>query len=850
MNRIFPFLIIFSVAVVILPKITYATAYTSNTVNCATTCNWNNGASWTGGTGSDYPDDAGDTVIISAGDYVVIPVGVSITTGAITFNNGSGAGNESTIDILGTLDLAGAVSMVNYAMLKGGPDGTLDLNGQTITVSGSVSRYTFTGTSGHPFNIISTGSRGAMITSGLIQLVSTWDYVNISGLADSTFGRSHNVAYTQHYEHSVFSDMENFAIDGVSTNINAGFEFNFNDIRNPHTPTGTDYQPTLTMANQSLGTAPREMTFNTWDGGSLLGKIVCINCTGTVTFNDNVLKDFQIASVGSAYITPQRNMFYNSLGSDQAFFINTDGMFSQAVTDHYFYYDGDNHPLGYISASVNVQDSIFENTGLGSDWFLFNAYSQVATVQNNIFLGKGSPLTFTGVSAPTLNIVNNTMYGSNDNTAFSWGVLTEQVAELTGTVNYYNNLLVDSNTTAGGEAATYVRTDTANQIDVANYNGHAGYTNLGVYTPTLFSYLDNAGASTISPAAGVNDIQADPLFVDRTRKLSTWDTSLGGAGTEANAIAEMLKLNGTGGTYDTDYNVSNLLTYVQAGFTPQASAYNGTGSGGVDIGAISFNITHTLNYTAGANGSIAGSTPQTVNDGADGTEVVADPDVGYHFTTWSDAVLTAARTDTNVTGDINVTASFAIDTKTLTYSAGANGLITGDDSQTINYGADGTEVVATPNSGYQFTTWSDGLLTATRTDTNVISDVAVTATFEVVPESSSSSGSHPKNKSIPVLTYIPPTLCPFGHLFSTTTGLPCTTFFTPSSTTSPACVINATLKQGSKGEQVKCLQTGLNILSDGIFGPMTKASVISFQKLHNLVPDGIFGPLSLGQWGR
>ena len=645
------FLLVFFSIGIVLPGVAHATDYTSKTANCATTCNWNDGANWDGGSGSDYPDDSVDTATISAGDYVVIPVGVSITTGAITFGNGSGAGNESTIDILGTLDLAGAVSMVNYAMIKGGPDGTLDLNGQTITVSGSVSRYNFTGTSGHPFNIISTGSRGVMTTSGAIQLVSTWDYVNISGLGDSIFGRSHTSAHTQHYEHVVFSDMEDFYIDGTSTGVNAGFEFNFNDIRNPHTPTGTDYQPRLIMGNQALGTAPREMTFNTWDGGSLLGKIFCSSCIGTVTFNNNVLKNFQIAAGGDNYITTQRNMFFNDLGSDQAFFLNS-GMFNQAVTDHYFYYDGGAHPLGFIAGANDVRESVFENTGLSTDWFLYTTNSDTLTIKNNIFLGKGSPVTFTNAAAPTLDISNNTMYGTNDNTAFSWGVLSEQVAELTGTVNYYNNLLVDSNTTAGGESATYIRTDTADQVDLADYNGHAGYTDLGAYAPTLFSYLDNAGASIISPAPGANDIQADPLFVDKTRKLSTWDTSLGGAGTEANAITEMLKLNGYGGTYDSNYNVSDLVTYVFGGFTPQAAEFDGTGSGGADIGAVNF----TSDVTAPTVSNVS-------SDKTNGTYTIGeviDIDV-----TFSEAVTSTGNvTVTLETGDTDQTCTFSISNST------------------------------------------------------------------------------------------------------------------------------------------------------------------------------------------
>ena len=66
------------------------------------------------------------------------------------------------------------------------------------------------------------------------------------------------------------------------------------------------------------------------------------------------------------------------------------------------------------------------------------------------------------------------------------------------------------------------------------------------------------------------------------------------------------------------------------------------------------------------------------------------PNTGYHFVDWSDGVLTPARTDTNVIANINVTANFAIDTFTLTYTAGTGGTLTGTSPQTVNYGADGT----------------------------------------------------------------------------------------------------------------------------------------------------------------
>ena len=133
--------------------------------------------------------------------------------------------------------------------------------------------------------------------------------------------------------------------------------------------------------------------------------------------------------------------------------------------------------------------------------------------------------------------------------------------------------------------------------------------------------------------------------------------------------------------------------------------------------------TYTLTYTAGANGSITGTSPQTVNHGASGSAVTAVPGTGYHFVDWSDGLAPATRTDTSVAGDITVTAQFAINTYTLTYTAGANGSLTGVSPQTVNHGASGTEVTALPATGYHFVDWSDGVLTATRTDTNVTANI-------------------------------------------------------------------------------------------------------------------------------
>ena len=55
-------------------------------------------------------------------------------------------------------------------------------------------------------------------------------------------------------------------------------------------------------------------------------------------------------------------------------------------------------------------------------------------------------------------------------------------------------------------------------------------------------------------------------------------------------------------------------------------------------------------------------------------------------------------------------------------------------------------------------------------------------------------------------------------------------------------VFTKTLRKGSRGLDVKMLQTKLDVKADGIFGNITQMTVINFQRKHNLVADGIVGP--------
>jgi uncharacterized protein (TIGR02145 family) len=146
---------------------------------------------------------------------------------------------------------------------------------------------------------------------------------------------------------------------------------------------------------------------------------------------------------------------------------------------------------------------------------------------------------------------------------------------------------------------------------------------------------------------------------------------------------------------------------------------------------------------AGDNGTISGTTTQTVNSGSSGSAITAIPNTGYYFVSWSDDVLTATRTDNNITSNLSLTATFAINSYTLTYTAGTHGTITGTSPQTVNSGSSGTAVTAIPDTGYYFVSWSDDVLTAERTDTNITSNLSLTATFAINSYTlTSSAGAH------------------------------------------------------------------------------------------------------------
>ena len=112
--------------------------------------------------------------------------------------------------------------------------------------------------------------------------------------------------------------------------------------------------------------------------------------------------------------------------------------------------------------------------------------------------------------------------------------------------------------------------------------------------------------------------------------------------------------------------------------------------------------TYTVSATAGAHGSASPAT-QSVNFGANAT-ITVTPATGYHIASITvDGGPVAASSPvvlTNVTAAHAVAATFAINTFTITPTAGAGGALSPSTVQTANYG-DNVSFQVTPNSGYR-----------------------------------------------------------------------------------------------------------------------------------------------------
>jgi hypothetical protein len=156
---------------------------------------------------------------------------------------------------------------------------------------------------------------------------------------------------------------------------------------------------------------------------------------------------------------------------------------------------------------------------------------------------------------------------------------------------------------------------------------------------------------------------------------------------------------------------SIAVACLQVSTTTTSTSYSISAPGAASWAVFSADGTD-LTYSGGSNP--VGST---------GTFTVAN---GANYTVYAvgSTGLTMGQTTVSPGGGSSSTA-----TCTLTYTADSGGTITGTSPQTVDLYGNGTAVTAVPDDGYVFVMWSDGVRSATRTDTAITSDVDVEAVF-------------------------------------------------------------------------------------------------------------------------
>lgn len=219
---------------------------------------------------------------------------------------------------------------------------------------------------------------------------------------------------------------------------------------------------------------------------------------------------------------------------------------------------------------------------------------------------------------------------------------------------------------------------------------------------------------------------------DNTNWTTVWENSV-----------EVTDSNWTLQSFDISTEADNQSTvYIRWGMgaTDGFWHYSGWNIDDVEITGLGPQSTLTVSSTSGGSVITPGEGVFQYNQGSV-VSLNAVSDLNYHFVDWTGTAVTAGKvadpstpaTTVTMDNDYTVQANFAIDTFTLNYTAGSGGTLSGDTSQIVAYGSDGTPVTAVPNTGYYFVNWSDASTENPRTDINVTASISVAANFAITP---------------------------------------------------------------------------------------------------------------------
>jgi len=560
--------------------------------------NWNDSATWGGG---GVPGDGDDATI--NGHSVTMTASVTLGTAGATGTD------ELTIQAAGTLTMNTNVVLTmkrdiritgasTIAMLAG--SGISFANTYRIRYDAASNIWTMSGTSANKCTITAQAGHWYLVNEdGSSAIDVTWNNFEISNC-----GAAGTVGITIRGDFDVAGDKNWSVTNGLITNYGGVKWDGAYDSSSQITFDGVSFVA-------PVGTYAMEFNQNrVFDAG----KRVLKNCTFAIS---GTTKTLRVRGTNSSVnpILLQNNISENIIW-DLGTLCTWSGVAHIDLTSNPTIIRYNEDP----TVIVNVEDSVIaanqssnahliSGAGIGiknmSDSFLIDGYEGVdpATEANLILIdGDGSTWNLNGVVgidgslATSLNAVSSTInieqcthvVQSSISAASFYRFETSNPTG--GSINIKNSIYSVLVTPAANNQY-FARSSVVGGSDFltsVDYNNVDSNITLAV---GMYSDCSVTGKNFGDPGWDQNSLNVDSNFIAGTRNVKTWDTSLSGAGTQENAIDELLKRNGydkTGSsdTYNSSYSISALLTYLRAGFAPTNSALRGAGDGGVDIGAI------------------------------------------------------------------------------------------------------------------------------------------------------------------------------------------------------------------------------------------------------------------------
>jgi hypothetical protein len=204
-------------------------------------------------------------------------------------------------------------------------------------------------------------------------------------------------------------------------------------------------------------------------------------------------------------------------------------------------------------------------------------------------------------------------------------------------------------------------------IDTTAIFSTSGIYNLRLTATDGFSESSDDVTVTMIESGSNNPPVINSIWADDT--ILTWpqaSTTLNALASDSDSSSLTYTWSKVSGPGSASFNPNGIKTsnnttvnFDSAGdYTLRVVVFDGINSVEQMLNVTVLVTSYTLAYFSDTNGSVSGSTPQSIEEGQSGSTVTAIPNQGYVFSVWSDGSFDNPRLDTAVSADTTVTASF------------------------------------------------------------------------------------------------------------------------------------------------------------------------------------------------